>query len=97
LNSPSSLEYPQDEIDLLNDRISTFTEFSFNINNLFKQTQGVRNSLDLAQEYVNSKDYINGYKSLLHSISLLVNINEDILSQYSQMSIILKDSNGSQI
>lgn len=87
----------QDEIDLLNDRISTFTEFSFNINNLFKQTQGVRNSLDLAQEYVNSKDYINGYKSLLHSISLLVNINEDILSQYSQMSIILKDSNGSQI
>ena len=97
MNSPSSLEYPQDEIDLLNDRISTFTEFSFNINNLFKQTQGVRNSLDLAQEYVNSKDYINGYKSLLHSISLLVNINEDILSQYSQMSIILKDSNGSQI
>jgi hypothetical protein len=87
----------QNEIDLLNDRISTFTEFSFNINNLFKQTQGVRNSLDLAQEYVNSKDYINGYKSLLHSISLLVNINEDILSQYSQMSIILKDSNGSQI
>jgi hypothetical protein len=87
----------QDEIDLLNDRISTFTEFSFNINNLFKQTQGVRNSLDLAQEYVNSKDYINGYKSLLHSISLLVNINEDIISQYSQMSIILKDSNGSQI
>jgi|LakMenE18May11ns_1017448.scaffolds.fasta_scaffold9950806_8 hypothetical protein len=87
----------QNEIDLLNDRISTFTEFSFNINNLFKQTQGVRNSLDLAQEYVNGKDYINGYKSLLHSISLLVNINEDILSQYSQMSIILKDSNGSQI
>ena len=87
----------QNEIDLLNDRISTFTEFSFNINNLFKQTQGVRNSLDLAQEYVNSKDYINGYKSLLHSISLLVNINEDILSQYSEMSIILKDSNGSQI
>ena len=87
----------QNEIDLLNDRISTFTEFSFNINNLFKQTQGVRTSLDLAQEYVNSKDYINGYKSLLHSISLLVNINQDILSQYSEMSIILKDSNGSQI
>lgn len=87
----------QDEIDLLNNRISTFTEFSLNINNLFKQTQGVRSSLDLAQEYVNRKDYINGYKSLLHSISLLVNINEDILSQYSEMSIILKDSNGSQI
>ena len=87
----------QDEIDLLNNRISTFTEFSLNINNLFKQTQGVRSSLDLAQEYVNRKDYINGYKSLLHSISLLVNINEDILSQYSERSIILKDSNGSQI
>jgi hypothetical protein len=87
----------QNEIDLLNDRISTFTEFSFNINNLFKQTQGVRSSLDLAQEYVNHKDYINGYKCLLHSISLLVNINEDVLSQYSEMSIILKDSNGSQI
>jgi hypothetical protein len=85
----------QNEIDLLNDKISSFTELSFNINNLFKQTQIVRNSLDLAQDYVNRKDYINGYKCLLHSISNLVNINEDILSKYSEMSIILKDSNGS--
>ena len=87
----------QDEIDLLNDRISTFTDLSLNINNLFKQTQIVRNSLDLAQEYVNRKDYINGYKCLLHSISTLVTINEDVLSKYSDMSIILKDSNGPQI
>ena len=87
----------QNEIDLLNDRISTFTDLSLNINNLFKQTQIVRNSLDLAQEYVNRKDYINGYKCLLHSISTLVAINEDVLSKYSDMSIILKDSNGSQI
>jgi hypothetical protein len=85
----------QNEIDLLNDKISSFTELSFNINDLFKQTQIVRNSLDLAQDYVNRKDYINGYKCLLHSISNLVNINEDILSKYSEMSIILKDSNGS--
>jgi hypothetical protein len=87
----------QNEIDLLNDRISSFTDLSLNLNNLFKQTQAVRNSLDLAQNYVNSKDYINGYKCLLHSISLLVNINQDVLSNYSEMSIILKDSNGSQI
>jgi hypothetical protein len=85
----------QSEIDLLNNKISSFTDLSFNIKNLFKQTQGVRSSLDLAQEYVNRKDYINGYKCLLHSISLLVNINEDVLSQYSQMSMILEDSNGS--
>ena len=85
----------QNEIDLLNDKISSFTELSFNINDLFKQTQIVRNSLDLAQDYVNRKDYINGYKCLLHSIANLVNINEDILSKYSEMSIILKDSNGS--
>ena len=87
----------QDEIDLLNDRISTFTDLSLNINNLFKQTQIVRNSLDLAQDYVNRKDYINGYKCLLHSISTLVEINQDVLSKYSDMSIILKDSNGPQI
>jgi hypothetical protein len=87
----------QDEIDLLNNRISTFTDLSLNINNLFKQTQIVRNSLDLAQDYVNRKDYINGYKCLLHSISTLVGINQDVLSKYSDMSIILKDSNGSQI
>ena len=87
----------QDEIDLLNDRISTFTDLSLNINNLFKQTQIVRNSLDLAQDYVNRKDYINGYKCLLHSISTLVTINEDVLSKYSDMSIVLKDSNGTQI
>ena len=87
----------QDEIDLLNNRISTFTDLSLNINNLFKQTQIVRNSLDLAQDYVNRKDYINGYKCLLHSISTLVEINQDVLSKYSDMSIILKDSNGPQI
>jgi hypothetical protein len=85
----------EEELQALNNRINATDSISLDIKNLIKDTYFVKASLDTAQEYSNRKEYINAYKSLLNSMSKLININKEILEKYSSLSNVLKDQHDS--
>ena len=79
------------ELLILDDRISNINLVSQEISILFKQSFDVKSTLDSAQEYYNRKDYANAYKMLLTSLSSLININQSILQKYETYINTAKD------
>lgn len=80
----------EEEITLLDERISSFAHISLDISNLIKDTSVVRASLELAQEYSNRKEYANAYRSILHSMSYIIHIHEQILNKYDSLENVIK-------
>lgn len=83
-----------EEIQALNQRINTADSISLEIKSLIEDTYLIRSSLTSAQEYANRKDYTKAYKSLLNSMSKLIDINQQILEKYSSLSDLLKGNHG---
>lgn len=75
----------EEEIALLDERISSTADIAAQISNLIKDTAVVRSSLELAQHYLNRKQYSNAYRSLLHSMSYIIHIHQEILNKYSSI------------
>ena len=74
-----------EEITLLDDRISSTADVAAQITNLFKDTSIVTASLELSREYLNRKEYAKAYQSLLHSMSYVIHIHQEILNKYSSI------------
>ena len=81
-----------DEIEALGAKVESAQVFQKDINMVFKQTNIVRASLETSNEYINRKDYINGYKSFLHAMNLIININEQLVDKYTEVQDIIKDN-----
>ena len=81
-----------DEIEALSAKVESAQVFQKDINMVFKQTNIVRASLETSNEYINRKDYINGYKSFLHAMNLIININEQLVDKYTEVQDIIKDN-----
>lgn len=81
-----------DEIEALGAKVESAQVFQKDINMVFKQTNMVRASLETSNEYINRKDYINGYKSFLHAMNLIININEQLVDKYTEVQDIIKDN-----
>jgi hypothetical protein len=81
-----------EEIALLNAKISDSSYLYKDLISLFNQTQSVSSSLTLANEYLSNKDYINAYKAFLHSLNYLTYINEQILEKYISVQQVLKNN-----
>lgn len=80
------------EIALLNERISSADNLRIDVSNLIKETYIVRASLDLASEYANRDNYVEAYRSMLNALSYLININQQIIDKYSDILSIVKNS-----
>jgi len=79
-----------EEILTLEIKVDKVTDVYKEVSLLFKDTISAVASLELANEYINRKDYINAYKCFLHSLTSLININEKIMEKYS----FIKDNIG---
>jgi benzoyl-CoA reductase/2-hydroxyglutaryl-CoA dehydratase subunit BcrC/BadD/HgdB len=81
-----------EEIEALSAKVESAQAFQKDINLVFKQTNMVRASLETSNDFINRKDYINGYKSFLHAMNLIININEQLVDKYTQVQDIIKDT-----
>lgn len=82
-----------EEIQILNHKILSSEQITKEISLLFKDVHIVRSSLDLASEYINRKEYTSAYKSMLHSLSYLIHIHEQLLQKYTEAQNVIKDFN----
>lgn len=80
-----------EEINLLNQKIETATELYKEIFVLFKDTKSVSSSLQLANQYIQEKDYANAYRSFLHSLNYLIHINEQLMEKYFSLQESLSE------
>lgn len=85
-----------EEILLLNAQVENATQTYREISLLFKDTSSISNSLELANDYINRKDYANAYRCFLHSLTYLIQINEQVMEKYSTLQNILSKSDDAQ-
>lgn len=85
----------EEQLQALNARIDIADSISSDIKDLVKDTYSIKESLDSAQRYSDLKEYLNAYKSLLNSMSTLINLNKEILEKYTALSTVLKDQHAS--
>jgi hypothetical protein len=86
----------EEEINLLDERISSTAQLTREIANLIKDTQVVRSSLELAVEFSNRKQYADAYRCLLHSLNYIININQQILDKVTSVESIINISDDNQ-
>jgi hypothetical protein len=82
-----------EEISLLDTKIEQSDSIYKDISSLFKDTNSISNSLALANNFINHKDYANAYRCFLHSLNYLVSINEQIMEKYFFLQNTISESN----
>jgi hypothetical protein len=83
----------EEEINLLNRKINYSSQFTNEISSLFKDFQIIKSSLDLFSDYINRKEYMEAYKTIVSSLTYAININEQILEKYTELQNLIKDLN----
>lgn len=80
-----------EEIDLLNQKVESATEIYKDIFLIFKDTNSVSSSLQLANQYIQEKDYANAYRAFLYSLNYLIHINEQLMEKYFSLQESLSE------
>lgn len=82
-----------EELGLLNSKIANASQVYNEISLLFKDTNTISTSLQLANQYIQNKDYANAYRCFIHSLNYFVHINEQLMEKYSFLQQSLSESN----
>lgn len=86
-------QFLEQEIDLLNARISSadlvLTEFA----DLIDAVALVKSKMDLSKEYMNRNNPVLAYKAMLDSLQQLISVNQNILDRILTLkkTVILSD------
>lgn len=85
-----------EEISSINSKVENATQIYNDISLLFKDTNTISSSLQLANQYIQNKDYANAYRCFIHSLNYFIHINDQLIEKYLFLQQSLSESNDSK-